>query len=368
MSRFAMAIGTARFLPSFRGTFLEAVAAAGHDIHVLGPPDAEAQAWLAARGMHFHEIAMDRAGLSPAADIRYRARLAAVLRDIGPDLMLAYHIKPIVHGIPAARAARVARRYAMVTGLGFAFTEGGGTKRRLVREAARFLYRRSLAMAAGAIFQNEDDLAAFAAMGLTGQTPSHLVRSGVELDRFAVAPLPPGPHFLMVARLLRDKGVGEYLAAARAVKARRPEASFTLIGAVDPNPSAFPFADVERAVTDGIVIHRAAMGDVRPALAAASVFVLPSYREGTSRAVLEAIAMGRAIITSDAPGCRDTVLPGESGLLVPVGDAEALAAAMLALAEDGALVARMGAASRALAEERYDARRSAHELMAVLGL
>lgn len=368
MSRLALVIGTARFLPSFRGTFLEAVAAAGHEVHVLAPPEAEASAWLAARAMHFHAIAMDRAGLSPAADARYFAQLTAALRRIAPDVMLAYHIKPVVYGIPAARAAGVATRHAMVTGLGFAFTEGGGAKRRVVRQAARFLYRRSLGMASGAIFQNEDDVRAFAGMGLTGGTPVHLVRSGVELDRYAVAPLPPGPRFLMIARLLRDKGVGEFLAAARAVKALRPEATFTLIGAVDPNPSAFPLAEVEQAVADGIVIHHGGVTDVRPALAAASVFVLPSYREGTSRAALEAMAMGRALITTDAPGCRDTVVPGENGLLVPVGDADALAAAMLSLAGSDATVARMGRASRALAEARYDARASARELMAVLGL
>lgn len=363
-----MVSGTARFLPSFRGTFLEAVAAAGHEVHVLAPPDAEASAWLAARAMHFHAIAIDRAGLSPAADTRYFSQLTAALRRIAPDVVLTYHIKPIVYGIPSARAAGVARRYAMITGLGFAFTEGGGARRRVVRQAARFLYRRSLGMALGTVFQNEDDVRAFADMGLTGRTPVHLVRSGVELDRYAVAPLPPGPGFLMIARLLRDKGVGEFLAAARAVKARRPDATFTLIGAVDPNPSAFPLGKVEQAVADGIVIHHEGVTDVRPALAAASVFVLPSYREGTSRAALEAIAMGRAIITTDAPGCRDTVVPGESGYLVPVGDAEALAAAMLTLAEDSSLVARMGSASRALAEQRYDARRSARELMDVLGL
>ncbi len=368
MSRLAMVIGTARFLPSFRGTFLEAAVAAGHEVHVLAPPEAEARAWLAARAMHLHEIAMDRAGLSPAADARYFAQLTAALRRIAPDVVLAYHIKPIVYGIPAARAARVATRYAMVTGLGFAFTEGGGTKRRVVRRAASFLYGRSLGMASGVIFQNEDDIRGFTGMGLTGRTPVHLVRSGVELDRYAVAPLPPGPRFLMIARLLRDKGVGEFLAAARAVKARRPDASFTLVGAVDPNPSAFPFAEVERAVADGIVVHHPVIADVRPALAAASVFVLPSYREGTSRAALEAMAMGRPVITTDAPGCRDTVVHGVNGLLVPVGDADALADAMVALAGDGAAVVRMGRASRALAEERYDARRSARALMDVLGL
>ena len=363
-----MVAGTARFLPSFRGTFLEAVAAAGHEVHVFAPADTETAAWLAARGMHFYEIAVSRAGLSPAGDARFVARLARALRDVAPDVLLAYHIKPVVYGIPAARLAGIARRHAMITGLGFAFTEGGGARRRLVNRAARALYRASLGMAAGIVFQNEDDRRAFAAMGLTGKTPTHLVRAGVELDRYAVAPLPGTPHFLMIARLLRDKGVGEYLAAARAVKAERPDAVFTLVGAVDPNPSAFPLEAVERAVAEGIIAYRPFEADVRPALAAASIFVLPSYREGTSRAALEAMAMGRALITTDTPGCRDTVNEGENGLLVPVGDADALATAMLALAGSDATVARMGRASRALAETRYDARASARLLLDVLGL
>jgi glycosyltransferase involved in cell wall biosynthesis len=172
----------------------------------------------------------------------------------------------------------------------------------------------------------------------------------------------------MIARLLRDKGVAEYLAAAREVVARCPEARFMLVGAPDPNPSAFPLSEIERAVEEGVLSYRPFIADVRPLLAEAGVFVLPSYREGTSRATLEAMAMGRAVITTDAPGCRGTVIDGESGLLVPVADSAALVRAMLRLAAAPEETARMGRRSRALAEEHYDARRNAAGLMRVLGL
>jgi glycosyltransferase involved in cell wall biosynthesis len=363
-----MVVGTARFLPSFRGAFLSAVAAAGHEVHVFAPPDAAARDWLEARGMHFHEIALSRASLRPLEDARFVPTLARRLRAVHADVLLAYHIKPVVFGVPAARLAGIPRRYAMITGLGFAFTEAAGARRRLVNAAARGLYGMSLRMVDGVVFQNEDDREAFARLGLTGKTPVHIVRSGVELDRYAATGLPAAPHFLMIARLLRDKGVGEYIAAARIVRARRPDVRFTLIGAADPNPSAFPIAEIEQAVAEGVIAHHPFVEDVRPAIAAASAFVLPSYREGTSRAALEALAMGRPVITTDAPGCRDTVIDGESGLLVPVGDAGALARAMERLADAPDEAARMGRRGRALAEARFDARSSAARLIEVLGL
>ena len=216
-------------------------------------------------------------------------------------------------------------------------------------------------------FQNEDDREDFRSLGLLGRTPAHVVNgSGVDLERFKVAPLPEEPRFLLIARLLRDKGLAEYLAAARLVKAARPEACFDLVGDTDPNPSGFPLSEVEAAVTDGTIRYHGPVEDVRQLIAAARIYVLPSYREGTSRSVLEAMAMGRPVITTDAPGCRAPIVPGLNGLLVPVGDTVALAEAIIRLIDNPDEAKSMAEHSRSIAEQRYDVRHVTAHVMKIL--
>lgn len=359
-----------RSIVRFRGHFLIAVRDAGHDLHVFGPPEQTARAWLAAARIPYHETPLARSAISPGGDAGYALGLARRLRALRPELVLTCTIKPTVYGIPAAAAGGVPRRFALVTGLGYAFTEAeAGMRRRFAGAAARFLYRTSLRRTTAAIFQNGDDRDEFRRRGLLGGTPAHVVNgSGVELDHFCPAPLPEAPRFLLTARLLRDKGLGEYLAAARIVKAARPAAQFDLAGSTDPNPSAFPIDEVHAAAAEGIVTYHGSVEDVRGLLGAARVYVLPSYREGTSRAMLEAMAMARPVITTDAPGCRAAVAHGDNGLLVPVRDAEALAAAMIRLIDDPETARRMGERSLAIAEQRYDVRLVTADLMRIMGL
>lgn len=369
MTRLAVIEGEPKSIFRFRGHFLRAVRDAGHEPHVFGPADEAARAWLAAERIPFHEIAVSRGTLSPGRDARLAFSLFRELRRLRPGLIMTCTIKPAVYGIPAAALAGVPRRFALITGLGYAFTSGARMNRRIAGAAAHLLYRTSLRRATAAIFQNTDDREEFHQRGLLGRTPSHVVNgSGVELDRFAPVPLPAAPRFLMIARLLRDKGIGEYLAAARIVKAARPAAQFDLVGPTDPNPSALPLAEVRAAADAGIVTYHGEVTDVRGLIAAARIYVLPSYREGTSRAVLEAMAMGRPVITTDAPGCRAVVGHGENGLLVPVRSVEPLAAAMIGLIDDPEAARRMGARSRTIAEQRYDAELVTGELMRILGL
>jgi glycosyltransferase involved in cell wall biosynthesis len=193
--------------------------------------------------------------------------------------------------------------------------------------------------------------------------------SGVDLVHYAASPLPPGPPvFLFLGRLLRDKGIAEYLAAARIVRSQHPEARFQIAGWLDPNPQSLTQRELDEVIADGTIEYLGAPPDVRPHLAAAQVLVLPSYREGTPRSVLEAMSMNRAVITTDAPGCRETVVDGESGLIVPVRDAGQLAAAMSRLAAAPALVARLAAAGRSRAAELYDADTVAASVLDPLGL
>jgi glycosyltransferase involved in cell wall biosynthesis len=244
-------------------------------------------------------------------------------------------------------------------------------KQRMVASVARALYRIGLAQCQVVIFQNTDDRDELAGFGaLPGHARVAVVRgSGVDLAHYAGSELPPGPPvFLFLGRLLRDKGIAEYVAAANLVRARAPEARFRIAGWLDPNPESLTRRELDALVAEGTIEYLGAPDDIRPHLAAAHVLVLPSYREGTPRSVLEAMSMRRAVITTSAPGCRDTVVDGESGLIVPVRDSRLLAAAMLRLIASPALLARIAAAGHARAVELYDARKVAGSVLAALDL
>ncbi|WP_163260169.1 glycosyltransferase family 4 protein [Caulobacter sp. 17J65-9] len=310
-------------------------------------------------GVRFVRWDIAKAALNPFQELRAFVSLVAILRAERPDVLFAHTIKSVIYGMLAGALAGVPRRTAMIPGLGYAFLPGRGLKRALVGFVARAGYRAALARAHLAIFQNRDDVATFRGLRLLGpRTEVGLVDgSGVDLTRFTPAAFPDGPPtFLMVARLLRDKGVYEFVEAARLAKQRLPEARFVLVGAADSNPAAVPQAQVDAWVAEGLIEARGHLADPREAFAAAHVFVLPSYREGTPRTNLEAMATGRAVLTTDVPGCRETVTHGHNGLLVPVRDPQALAEAMVELASDLERAEAMGRAGRKLCEDRYDVR------------
>ncbi|TGQ79930.1 glycosyltransferase family 1 protein [Mesorhizobium sp. M8A.F.Ca.ET.207.01.1.1] len=368
MDRIVVVVSEPRSLATTRGHLLLALRAAGYEVHALAPVDAMTVRWLTENGIRFHPLPMERAAIAPFGDALLAFRLCRKLRELKPQAVLTCAIKPIVYGIPAALIAGVPRRHALVTGLGYAFTDRHKSLRwRMVNAVARLLYAASLRVATTATFQNDDDRNDFGRLGLLGRTPANVANgSGVDLDRFKVAPLPEKPRFLMIARLLRDKGLGEYLGAARLVKAIRPEARFDLVGDTDPNPAGFPVSEVEAAVADGTIRYHGPVEDVRGVIADSRIFVLPSYREGTSRSVLEAMAMGRPVITTDAPGCRAPIVPGVSGLLVPVGAAPPLAEAMIRLIDNPGEAECMGKNSRSIAEERYDIRKVTAHMMEII--
>ncbi|MGN6103563.1 MAG: glycosyltransferase family 4 protein, partial [Kofleriaceae bacterium] len=321
--------GWAPSLIKFRGPLLAALVARGHQVTAMaadGSP--EVTAALGELGVAFEPLFLQRAGLDPRADLRTLITLTTRLRERAPDAVLAYTIKPVIYGMIAAALAGVGRRGAMITGLGYALTRARSPKQRVVAQVARGLYRLGLGRSHVVFFQNPDDRRELEQLGVV---PRHvrvaMVRgSGVDLDHYAPSPLPDGPpRFLFVGRLLRDKGIGEFAEAAARVRARHPDARFQIVGWIDPNPESVSRADLDRWIAAGAVEYLGATDDIRPHLRAAHALILPSYREGTPRSVLEAMSMGRAVITTDAPGCRETVVHGESGLLVPVGDAGALA-------------------------------------------
>jgi glycosyltransferase involved in cell wall biosynthesis len=360
-------------LINFRGPLLAAMAARGHEVIAMASEGtAPIRAALTGLGVAFEELPLQRASLDPRVDLRTLRVLVQRFRALAPDLVFAYNVKPLIYASLAARLAGVPRRAAMVTGTGYAMTIAPrGARQRAVGLLVRELHRLALAQCHTIVFQNPDNRALFTGLGLVPKRARvAIVRgSGVDVDHFAPSPLPAGPlACVFLGRLMHDKGITELVEAAQQVRARHPEVAFRVVGWLDPNPESVSRADVERWVASGAIEYLGETPDVRPHLRAAHALILPSYGEGTPRSVLEAMSMGRAVITTDAAGCRETVVDGESGLLVPVRDAGALAAAVERLVASPALVARLATAARARAEELYDARKVAAQMLETMGL
>jgi glycosyltransferase involved in cell wall biosynthesis len=351
---------TARHLLTFRGPMLAAIAAAGHQVTAVGPvEDDEVRAELGRLGVGYDVLPFERTGLHPAREAALVAALVGYLRRHRPDVFFGYTIKPVTYGGIAARLAGVPHRYALVSGLGYAFIAQERLAHRALGVVVRRLYRLGLAGCDAVFFQNPDDLADFERLRLLPARARRVVvnGSGVDLDQYRATPLPAGPPVvLFTGRLLRDKGVFELVDAARLLKARRPDLRVQLLGGIDHNPTSVTQADLDAWDREGVVEYLGETKDVRPYLAAASVLVLPSYREGTPRSVLEAMAMGRPVVVTDVPGCREAVRDGDNGFLVPAFDPAALAAAIERLVADPEQLRQMGARARQSVEARYDAR------------
>lgn len=354
----------------FRGKLIEALVARGHRVVAMASdiPD-EVAVRLRAIGAEPQSVAIANQSLDPLSTLATALALGRLFRSIRPAAIIAYTAKPVTLGGIAARFAPGARFVALITGLGYAFIAGGEVRRRLARQAALLLYRIALRRSRAVIFQNPDDRDFFHSEGLLpdGIDPLVVGGSGIDLDHFRPAPLPERPAFLMISRLLGDKGVREYLAAAVRLKARHPAVDFRLIGYFDQSPDAIGRGELDAAIAAG-VDYLGRQEDVRAGIAAASVYVLPSYHEGTPRSVLEAMAMGRAIVTTDVPGCRQTVDDGINGLLVPARDPGALAAAMERLIDEPGRIVEMGARSRQIAERKFDVHRVNDAIIAAAGL
>lgn len=371
--RVAVISNNAFGLLNFRGPLLLELKRRGHDVLAFAPDiDASTRAALTAMGVHSVEYGLSRTGLNPFKDISTILQLRALLKKYQPDISLSCFIKPVIYGTVAAWLAGVPRRYAMIEGLGFAFTDSPIPRRKnsIIRIAISFLLKFSLSKSDCIVVLNSDDYNELIKRNLVSSDKIEILGGiGVDLHEWEYSPPPLQPvTFMLVARLLWDKGIGEYARAAASLRKTHPNARIILVGGLDQNPAAVPRQVVEGWVSDNVLDAWPGHVPVRPWLEQASVFVLPSYREGVPRSTQEAMAMGRPVITTNSPGCRDTVIEGVNGFLVPPGDPVALADAMRRFLDHPEDIISMGRESRRLAEERFDVQVQNAKLLSFMGL
>ncbi len=343
-----------RTVYNFRGDLIKQIISQGYEVVVTGPDLTDVDK-ITELGASFREIPMNKTGTSIIGDLSYCFKLFKLIKKERPDITLGYTVKPVIYGSIAAHLAGVKNINSMVTGGGYTFT-AKTAKARLLGLIVRVLYKVGFWCSDCIIFQNKDDLEEFSRLRLTKKEKCKVVNgSGVNMQKFIPKPLPEKPAFFMLSRLLKSKGVSEYLKAAELVKKNHPEVMFYLLGKFEYDmQDAVPENVVRQYIDNGIVELFPETKDVRPYYEMCSVYVLPSYREGTPRTVLEAMAMGRPVITTDTNGCRDTVKDGENGYLVPVGDAVALADAMEKLLGNPELMRKMGVESVRYCREKYE--------------
>ena len=356
---------------SFRGALIRAIVARGNSVGVAAPglhansPERRAVESLGAVAL---DIPLQRTNVNPFRDLFLTWYLFRLLRSHRPLHVLGYTVKPVVYGSIASWIARVPNRFSLITGLGFALTEA---RSGLVASVVRWLYRLALRHVHKVFFQNRDDEALFRETGLLpGDTPSVVVNgSGIDLAEFKAQPTSTASiRFLMIARLLGDKGVREYVDAAKRLRGEFPDADFQLAGWIDSNPDCILESELAEWIDSGAITFLGRLDDVRESLAGCSVYVLPSYREGTPRTVLEAMSTGRAIITTEVPGCRETVIDGENGFLVEAKSVDSLVDAMRRFLKSPELAKTMGVESRKIAEAKYDVRNVNAIMMDEMGL
>ena len=361
-------------LPNFRGDLIQAFIKAGFHIHCAAP-NLSSQITVTNKLNNWnctcHDLPFKRSGINPIFDLMALIFLIYLIFRYRFQIVLGYTIKPIIYGAVASWLLRVPIRVALVTGLGFSFTSQDGLGFNLTQRVAQHLYRIAMFCATKVFFQNNDDSALFVDNHWVSPAKIELIAgSGVNTACFPFIPITQKSptHFLMIARFLRDKGLLEYVEAARIVKRKYPSVLFSLAGWLDDNPAAVSQEDLDKWVSDRTINLLGKLEDVIPAIAACSVYVLPSYREGMPRTVLEAMAIGRPIVTTDAPGCRDTVIEGENGFLVPIKSPKALAGVMIRFIEHPECLEAMGRNSRRLVEQKFDVSSVNDKILKTLGL
>lgn len=353
----------------FRIDMMQSFREAGCEVLAVGDgPEEEWSGKFADLGIRYRQIPVSRNGTNPVHDLKTLRALRRLLREEKPDRIFAYQAKTVIYGGIAASLCGIREFYPMIAGVGSVFL-GDSPRQKLLRSILVTEYRLGMRHAPKVFFQNRDDLKVFTDHKILPQSKAVMLHgSGVNVEKFTPTPLPEKPGFLCISRLIRDKGVVEYLEAARKLHVLHPEVTCVLVGPFDTNPSAIRPEELQSYIDDGSVLYAGEQKDVQPYLRACTAYVLPSYHEGTPKTVLEAMACGRPAITTDAPGCRETVTDGVNGLLVPVKDVDAIVAAMEKLLTEPETAARMAVEARRIAEDRYDVRKVNRTIRQTMGI
>ena len=362
---------------SFRADLIRTLLKKGHQVYAFTSEyTAEDLKKIEKLGATPITYTLNRGGLNPLADMVATYRLSKKIKIINPDLVFSYFSKPVIFGTLAAKLAKAPRVVGMLEGLGYTFTEqpeGLGKKTQLIKKIQVFLYKIALPQLDQLIFLNPDDpkdlLQHYA---INVKNVEVLGGIGLNLQDYPYQPL-SNIHlplkFLFIGRLLKEKGIHEFVQAARLVKKIYPDTEFTVLGAIDHhNLGALQQTELDTLISSHIIQYPGHVSNIKDWIAGSHVFVLPSYREGVPRSTQEAMATGRAIITTDVPGCRETVVDGVNGFLVPKWDPEALAEKMIYFIEYPEQVRLMGAESYKIAVEKFDAEKVNQRLVNILGL
>jgi glycosyltransferase involved in cell wall biosynthesis len=319
-------------------------------------------------GIEYRQIYVQRNGVNPLNDLKTLRSIKTQLKDIRPQKIFAFQAKTVIYGAIAANQLGITEFYPLIAGMGSVFLEDD-VKTRIVRKILTTEYKVAMRRCPAIFFQNHDDEDIFKRQRIIKHQKVVLIHgSGVNTEKFTVLPIPFSPTFLCISRLIRDKGVGEYLEAARKLHKVYPDIKCFLVGPYDTNPSAITEYELEEYVKDGSVEYFGETDDVRPFLAQSSVLVLPSYREGTPKTNLEAMACGRPVITTDAPGCKETVIDGENGWLVPVKDVDGIVEKMKWFIDHPDEIEKMGLRGRSMVESIFDVNKVNATICETMGL
>ena len=319
---------------------------------------------------------LNRGGLNPLSDIVATYKLSKKIREIEPDLVFSYFSKPVIFGTIAAKLAKVPKIIGMLEGLGYTFTEqpeGLAKKTELIKKVQVLLYKFALPQLDKLIFLNPDDPKDLIDQyAINVRKVEVLGGIGLNLKEYTYQPIiniQQPINFLFIGRLLKEKGIHDFLNAAKIVKEKYPETQFTVLGAIDPhNLGALKQFELDELIASNIINYPGHVNNVKDWVASSHVFVLPSYREGVPRSTQEAMAIGRPIITTDVPGCRETVVNGVNGFLVARWNPEALAEKMIYFIEHPDQIEKMGDESYKMAVDKFDAEKVNQRLMNILDL